>query len=78
MTEKVLVYRFKTWDGGADEWRQSKRWGTFDAIVKTKVGVIDRESAVAIDEKHLDENGMTARGFDPRSAVPAGLPNKTD
>ena len=73
MSERVTVYRFKFYDGISDEWRFSRRWGTWDGIVATKTGVVIRDSAVDIDEGYLVGDGMTERDFDPHSPyVPDG------
>ena len=79
MSEKVTVYRFHAWDVGANAWRLSEVWGTQKAIDDTKVGVIDPASAIEIDAGHLDANGMTPRGFNPRSdLLSGGFPDRTD
>ena len=69
MSEKVTVYRFHYWDGRNDCWQRSNVWGTPEAIAATRIGVIDRACFVEIDAKHLDDRGMTQRGFDPHSTL---------
>ena len=79
MSEKVTVYRFDYWDGPHDCWQQSNVWGTFDAIVSTRIGVVNRATGVEIDAKHLDDHGMTRRGFDPHfDLLGGGFPNRMD
>jgi hypothetical protein len=62
---RVTVYQFTIYDGWNDEFRLSSRWATHEAIESTRIGVIQEHTGTLIDQAHLDENGMTARGFDP-------------
>lgn len=65
------VYRFKKYDIGTDETITSKRWATREAIERLlgKEAQILEHTEVEVDASALDDNGMTARNFDPHATT---------
>lgn len=59
----VKVFRYKRYIGSEDKWIYSERWATKKAIDLID-GVPLEDHAADIDEKYLDGNGMTIKGFD--------------
>jgi len=57
------VFQFKMYDVASDEFRQSRRWATREFI--EKVGGLMTGRAAKVDEELVDEEGLTARDFEP-------------
>lgn len=70
--EKVIVYRWSSYDGEHDMMRQSRRWATQEASEKIGKGVVDQSTAVEIDASLVGREvpGMTEIGFDPHVREP--------
>ena len=63
----VTIYRFKKYDISSDEYQKSRRWATLEAIAR--IGGEPLEDTALVDAAVLGReiDGMTDRGFDPRS-----------
>ena len=69
---KVHIYRFTLYDITSDNARQSRRWGTRDAIERIG-GEILVDTAIEVDASAVDSEiaGLTARDYSP--SAHAGL-----
>jgi hypothetical protein len=65
----MKIYRFRTWDSHADQIKESRRWGTRDAIQNLIGGEIIERSETEVDESAIDSDGLTAMDFNPRPRV---------
>lgn len=63
----VTVYKFEIFDINSDMFRQSRRWGTLEAI-KEISGRVLYDTAIEVDESAIasDIPGLTERNFNPR------------
>jgi len=63
-----VVYRFQVYDIRSDEFQQSQRWGTLDAIA-TLAGGQPIGEGIEVEESELGDEvpGMTRRGYFPPS-----------
>jgi hypothetical protein len=63
---KVHIYRFTLYDITTDGARQSRRWGTRDAIERIG-GEVLLDSGTEVDVAAVDSEicGLTARDYDP-------------
>lgn len=66
---KITVYRFDTWDAGADGYIRSRRWATREAVQRLSgsSGRVDEQTATEIDDSALGQEieGMTDRNYNP-------------
>jgi len=71
----AIVFRFRTWDIASDEYRNSQRWATEEAIERVQGERISE--GVEVDDRFLGQevDGMTARGFDPHHPPTGDFPN---
>jgi hypothetical protein len=71
---KVHIYRFTLYDITSDGARQSRRWGTRDAIERIG-GEVLVDTGIEVEASTLDSeiSGLTARDYSPHvhARVPA-------
>lgn len=67
----VTIYRFEVWNSATDEIRQSRRWGTREAIEQLAHGRVIEETAHEVDEAVVKSDiwGFTVRDFDPDTST---------
>ena len=65
---KVNIYRFTLYDITSDGARQSRRWGTRDAIERMG-GEVLVDTGIEVDASAVDSeiSGLTARDYNPRA-----------
>jgi hypothetical protein len=59
----VMVFPFKVFDIGTDDFKPSTRWATKE-FIEGVGGRIDG-AATKVDRESLEHEGLTARGFTP-------------
>ncbi len=65
------VFKFKMYDIGTDEFKDSCRWATREFI--ERVGGLMTGRSAKVNEDLVSEDGLTARDFDPEPRAP-GFP----
>ena len=74
----VTIYRFQTYDVHADQMKESRRWGTREAVRDIVCGKVIESSAVDVDESAIESDiqGLTAIDYNPRPRKDFGGPPK--
>jgi hypothetical protein len=64
----VTIYRFNVYDITSDPVRQSRRWGTREAIEQIACGKVIEDTALEVDDTVIksDIQGFTEIDFNPK------------
>jgi hypothetical protein len=60
----VKVWKFRKYDMTTDEYVESARYGTQEAIARIGAELIE-ETVVTVNSSLLDSDGLTAKSFSP-------------
>jgi hypothetical protein len=65
--ERVKIYRFRTYKIQTDEFKESRRWGTREAIRDKVRGEVIEDSEVEVDSRDVESDilGLTVVGYTP-------------
>jgi len=67
------VYRFRAWDTGNDQYSESGRWDTAEAIERVNGEVISEGVEIDTARRGSEVDGMTELGFDANQPPHSGF-----